>query len=589
MNGKTRAVVVVVSAMLAVAAGNMLAGLLTLWRLKLSIPLEFGTWWQYARALGLPQLAPYAGAIRFAGYAGFGLPLLLWAIVAVLVLKPRAKAFHGDAHFASRADLAKAGLLKPGADGVIIGRSGGRFLYLRGLQHVIMTAPTRTGKTSSIAIPVLLSYGHSAVVMDLKGELFQATSGYRRSQGQAIRKFAPYAEDGRTHRFNPFLSLSSDPRVRVGEIQTIAAILYPEDAQKDPFWIAQARSAFLGFASFMYEQWDARVSGGMRLDPNVDASFPSLERIYRLSSGDGRGGDLKETIRQWLVELTFLSEQTRTTLSGLAGLATETFSSVIATVQEPLQQFVSPILAAATNASDFDVASLRRQPMTIYVVIPPAKLGESGKLLNIFFSTVVGQNLKTTPQEDPSIKHQVLLLMDEFTAMGRVNALSERISITAGYWVRDLTIIQSNSQLRATYGADAAQNYVTNHAASIVFTPREQQDAEDYSKMLGDTTVRRRQRTVGKGGTSWSHTEERRPLMLPQELKGLPNDDEIIFYEGCPPIRCRKNWYFKSAHFRKRVLPPVEIKPVATATEARRSVDVTVADEAVAMRALAQG
>ena len=227
--------------------------------------------------------------------------------------------------------------------------------------------------------------------------------------------------------------------------------------------------------------------------------------------------------------------------------------------------------------------------MTIYVVIPPAKLGESGKLLNIFFSTVVGQNLKTTPQEDPSIKHQVLLLMDEFTAMGRVNALSERISITAGYWVRDLTIIQSNSQLRATYGADAAQNYVTNHAASIVFTPREQQDAEDYSKMLGDTTVRRRQRTVGKGGTSWSHTEERRPLMLPQELKGLPNDDEIIFYEGCPPIRCRKNWYFKSAHFRKRVLPPVEIKPVATATEARRSVDVTVADEAVAMRALAQG
>jgi len=320
----------------------------------------------------------------------------------------------------------------------------------------------------------------------------------------------------------------------------------------------------------------------------VDASFPSLERIYRLSSGDGHGGDLKETIRQWLGDRPLLGEQTRTTLSGLVGLAGETFSSVIATMQEPLQQFISPVLAAATNASDFDVASLRRRPMTIYVVIPPAKLGESGKLLNIFFSTVVGQNLKTTPQEDPSIKHQVLLLMDEFTAMGRVNALSERISITAGYWVRDLTIIQSNSQLRATYGADAAQTYVTNHAASIVFTPREQQDAEDYSKMLGDTTVRRRQRTVSKAGTSWSHTEERRALMLPQELKGLPEDEEIIFYEGCPPIRCRKNWYFRSAYFRKRVLPPVEILPVAAAAVARRPVDLTMMDEAVALRALAQ-
>ena len=238
MNGKTRAIVVVVLGMLALVAGNSLAGLLTLWRLKLSIPLEFTTWWQYARALDLPQLAPYAGTIRFAGYAGFGLPLLVWIVAAVWLLKPRAKAFHGEARFASRADLARAGLLKQGADGVIIGRSGGRYLYLGGLQHIIMTAPTRTGKTSSVAIPVLLTYGHSAVVMDLKGELFQTTSGYRRSQGQTIRKFAPYAEDGRTHRFNPFLCLSSDPRVRVSEIQTIGAILYPDDPQKDPFWIA---------------------------------------------------------------------------------------------------------------------------------------------------------------------------------------------------------------------------------------------------------------------------------------------------------------------------------------------------------------
>src|SRR6185312_5329986 len=102
MNGKTRAIVVVVLGMLALVAGNSLAGLLTLWRLKLSIPLEFTTWWQYARALDLP--------------------LLVWIVAAVWLLKPRAKAFHGEARFASRADLARAGLLKQGADGVIIGR-----------------------------------------------------------------------------------------------------------------------------------------------------------------------------------------------------------------------------------------------------------------------------------------------------------------------------------------------------------------------------------------------------------------------------------------------------------------------------------
>ena len=561
MSGRTKALAVGVAGVGALFTGAYLAGFLVLWLLELSIPLAPSTYWQYLRALDLPQVAPYVARIKLAGCLGFGAPLVAWAVVAFQVLKPRAPAFHGNARFASRADLARAGLLRRSPEGVIIGKHRRAHLYLGGLQHIIMTAPTRTGKTTSIAIPVLLTYEHSVVVMDLKGELFQATSGYRCSQGQAIYKFAPYAEDGRTHRFNPLQCLSPDPRVRISEIQTIGAILYPDDPNKDPFWVAQARTAFFGFASLMFESWDHLVQSGVPADPNTDPSFPSLERVYRLSSGDGRGS-LKEQIGCWLAGADFLGEQTRTALSGLCGLAEQTFSSVIATMQEPLQQFLSPILAAATNACDFDLASLRRHRMSVYVVIPPAKLGESSKLLNIFFSTVVGQNLKTTPQEDPSIRNQVLLLMDEFTAMGRVGVLSERISITAGYWVRDLTIIQSNAQLRATYGADAAQTYVTNHAASIVFTPREQQDADDYSRMLGDTTVRRRNRTVSKGARSYTYTEERRPLMLPQELKALPNDEQIIFYEGCPPIRCKKNWYFKSGFFRRRLLPAVEIAVV---------------------------
>ncbi|GLQ46128.1 hypothetical protein GCM10007862_11790 [Dyella lipolytica] len=548
----------------ALFAGLYLAGFLSLLLLGLHhVPLTWNTYWAYYHVIDMPTYVPYAGKIKLAGAIGFGVPLLLWTILAVLILKPRSTAFHGDARFANRADLAKAGLLKQTPEGVIIGKHGRHFLYLGGLQHIIMTAPTRTGKTTSIAIPVLLTYQHSMVVMDLKGELYQVASGHRQAEGQVIYKFAPYAEDGRTHRFNPFLCVSRDPRVRVSEIQTIGAILYPDDPNKDPFWTAQSRTAFFGFASLLYENWDAMIQRDIPLDPNTDAAFPSFERIYRLSSGDGDGGDPKEVIKQWLSDRSFISEPTRTALSGLVGLAGETFSSVIASMQEPLQQFISPILAAATNASDFDVATLRKRPTTIFVVIPPAKLGESSKLLNIFFSMVVGQNLKVTPQEDKTIKHQVLLLMDEFTAMGRVGVLSERISITAGYWVRDLTIIQSNSQLRSTYGADAAQNYVTNHAASIVFTPREQQDAEDYSKAMGDTTVRRRNRTTSQGGTSYTHTEERRPLMLPQELKGLSNDDQIIFYEGCPPIRCKKNWYFKSDYFKKRIRPPVEVKQLA--------------------------
>lgn len=573
-------------AVLALAAGVYLSGFLALLFLDLNTNgAGLGTYYAYVKAIDLPQVAPYAGRIKAAGYIGFGLPLLAGILLLVVILKPRRKSLHGEARFANRGDLARAGLLKDSPEGIVIGKFGRELIRMGGTQHVIVTAPTRTGKTTSIAYPVLLTYGHSVVCMDLKGELFKDTSGYRQSVGQRVLKFAPYAEDGRTFRFNPFQTMSGDPRVRISEIQTIGAILYPDDPNKDPFWTSQSRTAFLAFALFLFENWDDMVATGFpgldgkRLNPNTDPQFPSFERIYRFSSGHGEQG-IKEVVRQLLAsdagsERKYISDQTRTAFSGLIGLAEETFSSVIATMQEPLQQFLSPILAAATNACDFRVDTLRQKPTTIYVVIPPHKLGESGKLLNIFFSTVVGQNLKVTPQEDESIKHQCLLLLDEFTAMGRVKVLSDRISLTAGYWVRDLSIIQSLSQLDSTYGQEEARTYITNHAASIVFTPREQRDANEYSEMLGYTTMRRRNRTVsrgvGGGNVSYAHTEERRALMLPQELKELSNDEQLIFHEGIPPIRCRKNWYFKDKFFTRRVMAPVEVPVLALSAQSVQS------------------
>lgn len=560
-------------------AGLYLAGLLLLLLLfgLRHVPLAWDTYGSYVNVMATPDFVPYAGKIKLAGYVGFGLPLLTYLAVLYALFKPRQQALHGNARFAAHADMVKAGLMKKTRDSVIIGKFRGAFLYANGLQHILVNAPTRSGKSASIAIPVALTYQGSMVVMDMKGELYQAASGRRAELGQIVYKFAPYDEAGCTHRFNPFLCVSSNPRVRVSEIQTIGAILYPDDPHKDPFWIAQSRTVFLGFALFMYERWDVLVHADASnagpddasttrpvRDPNIDTNFPSFERIYRLSCGDGEGGDLKEQIKQWLQEASFLSDEARTPLSSVVGLAGETFSSAIATMQEPLQQFISPILADATNASDFDVSTLRKRPTTIFVVIPPSKLGESSKLLNIFFSTVVGQNLTETPQENKAIKHQLLLMLDEFTAMGAVHALSERITIIAGYWIRILTIIQSKSQLRSVYGQDVARTYSSNHSVSNAFTPSEQEDADDYSKAMGDTTVRRRNRTTGQGGTSYSHTEERRPLMLPQELKELPDDDQIIFCKGCPPIRAKKNWWFKSARFKKLMRPPVKVEPLAS-------------------------
>jgi len=564
----------------ALLGGLYLSGWLSLWLLGLhDVPLHWNTWWQYHQAASLPQYAPYAGKIKLAGGLGFGLPLLAWLLLLIPLSRRKAESLHGDARFASLYDLRKAGLLTQSPQGILIGKYRGRYLWLNGAQHAIAISPTRSGKTTSIAIPVLLSYAQSMVVLDLKGELFKATSGWRKAQGHAIRVWAPYDDAGNTHRFNPMsLMAGMDPGKRLGEIQTMAAILYPDEVGKDPFWTSQARATFAAFASFMFEVWDAQVlaqhragtPASMRFDPNTSILFPSLERILRLSSGmDGKS--IKETLQQILTDPAHacVSPQTRTVFGNLLGLAEQTFSSVIATVQAPLQQFLSPILAAATNATDFEVTALRKRPTTLYVVIPTNKLDESSKLLNIFFSTVIGANLGKQLGEEPDLKHQLLMLMDEFTAMGRVDVWAKRISISASYGVRDLCIVQSRSQLRSAYGDHDAQNFITNHGAQIVFAPREQADASEYSEMLGYKTVRKKQRSQSRGGgsnqVSISYSEEKRALFLPQEIKELPQDEEIIFYEGCKPIRARKNWFFKDKVLRQRAsVPPVQIQPMAS-------------------------
>ena len=572
------AVMLLVASML---GGLYLAGWLTLWLLDLkNSPLTWNTWWRYHQAANLPQYAPYAGKIKLAGGLGFGLPLLAWLLLLIPLSRRKVESLHGDARFASLSDLRKAGLLTQSPQGILIGKYRGRYLWLNGAQHAIAISPTRSGKTTSIAIPVLLSYAQSMVVLDLKGELFKATSGWREAQGHVIRVWAPYDDAGNTHRFNPMsLMASMDPGKRLGEIQTMAAILYPDETSKDPFWTSQSRATFAAFASFMFEAWDAQVlaqqragtPASMQLDPNTSILFPSLERILRLSSGmDGKG--VKETLQQILADPAFayVSAQTRTVFGNLLGLAEQTFSSVIATVQAPLHQFLSPILAAATNSTDFDVNALRKRPTTLYVIIPTNKLDESSKLLNIFFSTVIGANLGKQLGEEPELKHQLLMLMDEFTAMGRVDVWAKRISISASYGVRDLCIVQSRSQLRSAYGDHDAQNFITNHGAQIVFAPREQADANEYSEMLGYKTVRRKQesRSRGRGRDSHqvsiSYSEEKRALFLPQEIKELPQDEEIIFYEGCKPIRAHKNWFFKDKALRERAsVPPAKIKVVA--------------------------
>lgn len=480
-----------------------------------------------------------AGVLALVG--GTGLVLIL----------PRRRSLHGDARFASRREIARAGLL--GEEGIILGRLGRRCLLLRGQQGVALAAPPRSGKGVGVVVPNALHWPGSLVCIDIKKENWTLTAGYRAHCGQAVYLFDPFAEDGRTARWNPFFYVSSVPLRRVNDLQRIADMLYPDPPNVDPFWTASARSLFLGIALYLFET------------PSLPKTIGEVLRQGMASDDEGFGQHWKRIIEGRNSGRFPLSPQCVRALYDVIDLAPVTASSIRKTFTSRLDLWLNPILDAATAENDFDLRELRKRPISVYVGVNPDDLHRLRPVLNLFFQQAIGLQTRELPERNPALKYQVMMLLDEFTALGRIPIIAESISYLPGYNVRVVLVIQTPAQLRDVYGVNGAETMLKSLAARIVFAPKDFADAREISDELGFTTVKvksfskpvfdlgdpraRRSRSV-------SVSEQRRALLLPQEVKALGPDQAIVFYEGLLPIRCQKLRYFEDRRFITRLLPP---------------------------------
>ena len=243
-------------------------------------------------------------------------------------------------------------------------------------------------------------------------------------------------------------------------------------------------------------------------------------------------------------------------------LAPVTASSIRKTFTSRLDLWLNPLIDAATSANDFDFRDLRKRPFSIYVRINPDNIARLQPLLNLFFQQAIGLQTRELPEENPALKHQLLLVLDEFAALGRIPVIANSTAFLPGYNVRALVIVQSHSQLVEKYGADGAKSLRKMLAARIVYPPKEYDDAESISKELGTTTVRQKSFSRPLWGTrspTVSISEQPRRLLLPQEITNLGAGRMILFYEGLRPVLARRITYWQDPVFAKRVLPPPEV------------------------------
>ena len=488
---------------------------------------------------------------KIAIFLCFAVPALVIGWFIWETLKPEKKELHGSARLGTTQDLKKAGLLspdKPEEDkypSVILGKTKGEFLLCRGQQFIFLSAPTGSGKGVGVVLPNCLHYRDSLVILDIKGENFTKTAGFRSSCGQKVYKFAPGAEDFKTDCWNPLSYVRDDPLYTISDLMSITTILYPPS--DDDVWSSTSESLFIGLAMYTLETSKLKTS-----------KF-NIAAIKKLAVNLDCIKDEETFMREVANRKDFepLSEDCVTHLRTYAQTSDKVRNSILISFNKPLGIFSDPITAKATSSDTFDFRDVRKKRISIYVVIPPNKIAKFGKLLNLFFEQLLNVNMAEEPADNPDLKYQCLLLLDEFAAMGRVGIIEKASAFMRSYNMRLLLIFQSKGQLKdqALYGDNGTENLLSNMSVQIAFPPRSDADAKDYSDMIGQmtykstSTSRNANLLADKANRSKSVSDQSRAVLLPQEIKALGEDKCIISMVNVVPAVVDKIFWYEEPIF----------------------------------------
>ena len=513
------------------------------------IPWRLFEWW-YAYEAYAPGVFNRAGAMAAAGgFLGAG-----FAIIGSVLRARQSKnvTTYGSSRWAVAKEIARAKLFEPA--GVFLGRFKNRYLRHDGPEHVMAFAPTRSGKGVGLVIPTLLSWPHSTVVHDIKGENWSLTAGWRSKFSHCLL-FNP--TDGDSARYNPLLEVRRDIH-EVRDVQNIADILVdPEGAlERRSHWEKTAHALLTGvILHVLYAEKEKTLARVAEFLSDPSRSFSRTLWIMMTTNhiGDEEGPKAHPVVAGAARELLNKSENER--------------SGVLSTAVSFLSLYRDPTVAKVTSACDWRIADLTdaKRPVSLYLVIPPSDISRTKPLVRLVLNQI-GRRLTEKLEGDVAVskRRKVLLMLDEFPALGRLDFFESALAFMAGYGVRAFLIAQSLNQIAKAYGENNA--ILDNCHVRVAFASNDDRTSKRISDMLGAKTELRAMRNyAGHRLAPWlahvmvSRQETQRPLLTPGEVMQLPPNDELILVSGLPPIKAKKLRYYEDGNFKERVLAPPEL------------------------------
>ncbi|WP_094462463.1 conjugal transfer protein TraG [Pannonibacter phragmitetus] len=498
-------------------------------------------WWWFFYEAYAPRIFYEGGIIAASG--GF---LAIAVAITLSVMRAREAPdidTYGSARWAESKDVKAAGLLGP--DGVVIGKFEREYLRHDGPEHVLCFAPTRSGKGVGLVVPSLLTWPGSAIVHDIKGENWTLTAGFRSQHGRVLL-FDPTNVDSAA--YNPLLEVRRG-QWEVRDVQNVADVLVdPEGSlEKRNHWEKTSHALLVGaILHVLYAEKDKTLAGvaAFLSDPRrtIEATLDAMMATRHLGE-KGPHPVVASTARELLNK----SDNER--------------SGVLSTAMSFLGLYRDPVVAAVTSRCDWRIADIvaDKRPATLYLVVPPSDISRTKPLIRLVLNQI-GRRL-TEDLRAGERRHRVLMMLDEFPALGRLDFFESALAFMAGYGIKSFLIAQSLNQIEKAYGQN--NSILDNCHLRVSFATNDERTAKRISEALGTATeLKAMQNYAGSRLAPWlghimvSRSETARQLLTPGEIMQLPPDDEIVMVAGSPPIRAKKARYFQDARFKERIVAP---------------------------------
>jgi type IV secretion system protein VirD4 len=514
--------------------------------LPVYMPPAFFWWWYQFDAYAPQVFIEGAGIAASGGFASIA------AAIAMSVSRAReAKSVvtYGSARWATPDDVRAGGLL--GQDGVVLGGFAHDYLRHEGPEHVLCFAPTRSGKGVGLVVPTLLTWPGSAIVHDIKGENWNLTAGWRGSFGRVLL-FDP--TNVHSAAYNPLLEVRRGP-AEVRDVQNVADILVdPEGAlERRNHWEKTSHSLLVGaILHVLHAEADKTLAGVANFlsDPKrpIETTLKAMMTTKHLGAA-GPHLVVASTARELLNK----SENER--------------SGVLSTAMSFLGLYRDPVVAQVTRRCDWRIDDLvsAEKPSTLYLVVPPSDISRTKPLVRLLLNQI-GRRL-TEELDAKNRRHRLLLMLDEFPALGRLDFFESALAFMAGYGLKSFLIAQSLNQIEKAYGPNNA--ILDNCHVRVSFATNDERTAKRVSDALGTATeLRAMKNYAGHRLSPWlghlmvSRQETARPLLTPGEVMQLPPTDEIVLVSGLPPIRAKKARYYEDRRLTARILPPPQLERI---------------------------